>query len=123
MLRDAFVPFVTRPLRETDLAFNVLATSVVGSIAQHVLSGGGDVLASAARVAQAQAGEAAPASGPARPPRPARLPPSLRDLQGAFNVPAPLLEGSKTEGVQAAGVPAPAARRAGTAERARTRRG
>jgi mono/diheme cytochrome c family protein len=108
-LQGAFIPFVTRPLQETDLAFNILATSVVGSIAQHVLSGGGDVLAAAAQVAQAQAGQESPASGPARPPSPTRLPPSLRDLQGAFNAPAPLLEGLKMEGVQPPGVPAPAA--------------
>jgi mono/diheme cytochrome c family protein len=113
VLQGAFIPFITQPLQETDLAFNILGTSVIGSITQHALSGGGNVLTAAAQVAQVQGGQEAPASGLARPPSPTRLPPSLRDLQGAFNTPAPLLEQLKTEGIQAPGVPAPSAAAAG----------
>ena len=49
-------------LQEADLAFEILTTSVVGSIVPHVLSGG--------------RGRSAGLT---------RLPPALQDLQGAFN--------------------------------------
>ena len=108
-LEGAFIPFVTQPLQETDRAFNILSTSVIGSIAQHILSGGGNVLTAAPPVAQQTA--QAPASGPAdlavRPPAPARLPPSLRDLQGAFNAPVPPQQDLSTERLLTLGVPAP----------------
>jgi mono/diheme cytochrome c family protein len=111
VLQGAFIPFITRPLQETDLAFNILATSVLGSIAQHVLTNGGDLLAAAAQVAPSPT-EQTPASmqpGPLDQSSPRRLPPSLRDLQGAFNAPVPELEVSKMESIPAPGVPAPTA--------------
>jgi hypothetical protein len=84
VLQGAFIPFVTDPLNETDLVFNILATSVIGSIAEHTLEGGG--LTANARVAAAPMSPslaASPASLGLR-----GLPPSLKDLAGAFNAPA-----------------------------------
>lgn len=87
-LQGAFIPFVTNPLKEEDLAISVLATSVVGSIGEQVLRGGGSsrptLLASAS-------GSAAPAATPsgAASPNLIRLPVPLRDLEGAFHSPAP----------------------------------
>jgi mono/diheme cytochrome c family protein len=85
-LQGAFVPLLTQPLAETDLAINVLATSVVGSIAEHVLNfgvGRPEVMA-----------DAAAASPLAFPPSKlnGRLPPELRGLQGAFRIPGQALE-------------------------------
>jgi hypothetical protein len=82
-LQGAFIPFVTaKPLNQTDLAINVLKTSVVGSIAEHVLNTGGG----ANQAAEAVATAAAPMAL-----RPAkligRLPLALRDLQGSFHLP------------------------------------
>jgi hypothetical protein len=91
VLQGAFIPFVTTPLKQTDLAFNILATSVIGSIAQHLLSGGG---LRVGPVAQADRQLTLP-----------QLPPSLRDLQGAFNLPANLADVLKTENPP--GIPAP----------------
>ena len=74
-------------VKPTDQAFNVLATSVVGSIAEHVLRLGGTPRASALiasiRGPQIQAAPGAPRVSLAR------LPPALRDLEGAFHQPAP----------------------------------
>jgi hypothetical protein len=84
VLEGAFIPFVTEPLQETDKAINILATSVLGSIAQHYLVGAG-APAAAGRIAQRASRLGAPSS----PPRPARLPPALRDLEGAFDVRKP----------------------------------
>ncbi len=109
-LQGAFIPFVTKPLQETDLAFNILATSVIGSIAQHTLTGGGDVMAAAP-----QAAPAPTASGRAGAPDalgPTRLPPALRDLQGAFNAPVPVpenLESQKADSLRTLGLPTPRA--------------
>jgi hypothetical protein len=91
-LQGAFIPFVTQPLGETDLAFNILANSVLGSIIEHTLSGDG-IAATAAppgtqpAPAQAIAGAAAPRSLGGAP-----LPPALRDLQGAFKEPAGVVQ-------------------------------
>jgi hypothetical protein len=41
VLKGAFIPFITNPLEANDLAFNVLATSVIGSISEHLLNAGG----------------------------------------------------------------------------------
>ena len=40
VLKGAFIPFVTQPLGDNDQAFNILATSVIGSIAEQALRGG-----------------------------------------------------------------------------------
>src|SRR5215470_16892395 len=83
-LQSAFIPFVTKPLKDTDLAFNVLATSVLGSIAEHALRGIGfppeSVLV---------ADDPNEAATNKTPPNLPRLPPSLQDLLGAFNPPVP----------------------------------
>lgn len=84
VLQGAFIPFVTDPLNETDLVFNILATSVIGSIAEHALEGGG--LTANARVAAAPLSPSLTASPVSLGLRP--LPPSLKDLAGAFNAPA-----------------------------------
>ena len=87
-LQGAFIPFVNNPLKEDDLAINVLATSVVGSIGEQVLRGGG-----APRTAAflASPGSAAPAATPGATPdlNLVRLPIPLRDLEGAFHLPEP----------------------------------
>ncbi len=90
-LQGAFIPLLTKPLGETDLAFNILATSVIGSIAEHQLNiGGGPAAAAAADVAAALPKAFPPSqlSG--------RLPPALRDLQGAFNLPGDVATGLPT---------------------------
>lgn len=74
-LQGAEIPFVTSPLKETDLAINILSTSVVGSIIQNYVP-------LAATTQEAQAKQL----------KKFRLPPSLQDLKGAFRparVPAP----------------------------------
>ena len=89
VLKGAFIPFITQPLGQTDFAFSILATSVVGTIVEHVLTGGG-IPQAKAQAAQPQTGTGgvAPRSmGFAR-----RLPPALKDLQGAFNPPATVLD-------------------------------
>jgi hypothetical protein len=85
VLQGAFIPLVTDPLKETDLVFNILATSVIGSIAEHTIESGS--LTANARVAAApQIAPAANASAASLGVR--TLPPSLKDLPGAFNPPA-----------------------------------
>lgn len=96
VLQGAFIPFITQPLGETDKAFNILATSVLGSIVEHVLTGGG-AHAAAAQIAQRQL-----APGTAVPRAMTRLPPSMKDLQGAFNAPATVLQQLNTPGPNAA---------------------
>jgi hypothetical protein len=106
VLEGAFIPFVTeQPLKKKDFAFNILKTSVAGSIAEHVLTGGGVSFAAAA-VAPAQSD---PGTAGAAAPPPLRLPPSLRELEGAFNAPAPLVEGVTVDGAKIQSAPALAA--------------
>jgi hypothetical protein len=81
VLKGTFIPFATDPLKPTDSAFNVLATSVLGSIAEHALSGGGMTMAANPAVTQT-AGTLTPRQ------LPGRLPPSLRELEGAFQPPS-----------------------------------
>ena len=50
VLNGAYIPFATAPLKETDQILDILATSVIGSIAEHLLAGG---VSSNARVATA----------------------------------------------------------------------
>ena len=84
-LQGAFIPFVTSPLKETDLAFNILATSVIGAIAEHTLIGSGTTLSG---MVAAQVDNRAPITPRGPQLEIPRLPPALRDLQGAFNAPA-----------------------------------
>jgi hypothetical protein len=105
VLEGAFIPFITSPLEANDLAFNVLATSVIGSIAQHVLSGGG---LSAANT-RSMVGPVARSQTQRTLVPQLRLPPSLRDLQGAFKAPPNLAEVLKKEGAQIQGIPLPGA--------------
>ena len=86
VLEGAFIPFATKPLGQTDLAFNILATSVIGSIAEQTLRGGASpnpaaVVATGIN-SQIENAEHAPRL------RLTKLPPALRDLQGAFHSPA-----------------------------------
>jgi hypothetical protein len=87
VLQGAFIPFATKPLKENDLAFNILATSVIGSIAEHVLRGGG-VPTAAALVATGPDAQIQLAPNAPRL-KLERLPPALRDLQGAFRAAIP----------------------------------
>jgi len=83
VLKGAFIPFATKPLKETDLAFNILATSVIGTIAQHVVSfssGSSSPMLGTAVEPGAAAGTSAPIDA-------SQLPPVLQDLPGAFQVP------------------------------------
>uniref|UniRef100_Q07I53 Cytochrome c domain-containing protein n=1 Tax=Rhodopseudomonas palustris (strain BisA53) TaxID=316055 RepID=Q07I53_RHOP5 len=85
VLEGAFIPFVTSPLGPTDLAFNILATSVIGSIAEQFLSSG-TTRQSSALVASAQAPLAGTKATSGTPQQQLRqLPPELRDLRGAFH--------------------------------------
>ncbi|WP_038966960.1 di-heme-cytochrome C peroxidase [Bradyrhizobium diazoefficiens] len=82
VLNGVYIPLATSPLQEEDLALNILATSVIGSIAEHILTGGG--ASTNARVA------AFPESGSPRSTDlsgVAQLPPTLQDLPLAFNTP------------------------------------
>jgi mono/diheme cytochrome c family protein len=110
VLEGAFIPFVTSPLKDTDLAFNVLATSVLGTIAEHVVSGSGVPTASAMVATKTGA---QPSVSPARSrPKLTRLPPALRDLQGAFNGPTAPPSELQDFHVQGFQVPTPAPRAA-----------
>ena len=87
VLKGAFIPFATQPLGDKDQAFNILATSVIGSIAEQALRGGGAPNAAAVvatgvdtQIQNAPASLALSLK---------RLPPALRDLQGAFHPPTP----------------------------------
>lgn len=71
VLQGAEIPFVTSPLKETDLAISVLSTSVLGSIIQNYIP-----FAATAQEAQA------------RQLKEFRLPPALQDLKGAFHLPS-----------------------------------
>jgi mono/diheme cytochrome c family protein len=85
VLKGAFIPFATKPLGQTDQAFNILATSVIGSIAEQALRGGASpnpaaVVATGIN-SQIQNAQNAPHL------QLSKLPPALRDLQGAFHAP------------------------------------
>jgi mono/diheme cytochrome c family protein len=83
VLQGAVIPVLTKPLGATDTAFNTLTTSVIGSITDHYLSGGGGAVA----IQQApNQFEFAPhqLSG--------SLPPALRELQSAFRPPGTAAE-------------------------------
>ncbi|MDE2364457.1 MAG: hypothetical protein KGM42_17410 [Hyphomicrobiales bacterium] len=78
-LRGAFIPLATDPLQPTDLDINILATSVIGSIAQHVLVG--QPTADTNLVASVKLNKP---QGALKIQTPAPLPPELQDLTGAF---------------------------------------
>jgi hypothetical protein len=116
VLEGAFIPIVTEPLEETDLAINVLRLSVLGSIIEHYATGRG-IPAAAARIAESdedkrqaildkvraargelgavrqrldevrQRLESRLRDRQARRQPPQPLPPELRDLEGAFRIP------------------------------------
>ena len=83
VLKGAYIPFATKPLKETDLAFNILATSVIGTIAEHVVS----FSAASSRPVPGAAVEPGMAATATEPVDPSRLPSVLQDLPGAFQVP------------------------------------
>jgi mono/diheme cytochrome c family protein len=82
VLQGAFIPFATQPLKATDQAFNILATSVIGSIAENTLRGGASPSGAAlvATGVDTQIQNAPPLTL-------SRLPLQLRDLQSAFHPP------------------------------------
>ncbi|MCG6207098.1 hypothetical protein LPW26_20835 [Rhodopseudomonas sp. HC1] len=115
VLQGAFIPGVTTPLKETDLAFNMLATSVIGSILEQGLSSIGTA-ATTAPVATAQPplsdralAERRTAQGfqPGAP-QLQQLSPQFRDLRGAFRgatpQPPPQLDNFSVQGLR---IPAP----------------
>ncbi|OPH82686.1 di-heme-cytochrome C peroxidase [Nitrobacter vulgaris] len=83
VLKGAYIPFATKPLKETDLAFNILSTSVIGTIGEHVLS------FSKGTSPRALGVSAKPevAQGASEPVDATRLPTVLQDLPGAFRFP------------------------------------
>jgi hypothetical protein len=82
VLQNAFIPFATKPLRKNDLAFNVLVTSIIGSIAEQIL---GSSATPTATALGADVQINIPLDMPQL--KLVRLPPALRDLEGAFRVP------------------------------------
>jgi hypothetical protein len=102
-LRGAYIPFLTSPLGESDKTLNILKTSVLGSIVEHVLNSGGLTPFGEPAAAAVAANMAATANQPAFAPAhlTGRLPPALRDLAGAFNPPgsAPVSGGVQGEGL------------------------
>jgi hypothetical protein len=110
-LKGAFIPFATKPLKDTDTAFNVLATSVIGSIAEQALKNGVATTESAlvATVSSTLAAVEADIlkivepSAPA--PKATRLSPALRDLEGAFRAPTPPSSAQQNFTVQGKTVP------------------
>jgi hypothetical protein len=83
VLQGAYIPFATKPLKETDLAFNILATSVIGTIAEHVVS----FSTGSSRRALGAAIKPGAAASESEPVDANRLPPVLQDLPGAFKLP------------------------------------
>jgi hypothetical protein len=83
VLKGAYIPFATKPLKETDLAFNILSTSVIGTIGEHVLS------FSKGTSPRALGVSAKPevTQGASEPVDATRLPTVLQDLPGAFRFP------------------------------------
>jgi hypothetical protein len=110
VLQGAFIPFVTNPLKETDLAFNILANSVIGSIAEQTARGGASPVTSAL-VATAPGAQISIAPGSIDL-KLTRLPPALKDLPGAFHVPTlptPNLPNLSIQGIAIPGLTIPAA--------------
>jgi hypothetical protein len=84
VLKGAYIPFATKPLKETDLAFNILATSVIGTIGEHVVSSFSASSSERRLSATVKPGAAPSASEPVDA---NRLPSILQDLPGAFQLP------------------------------------
>jgi mono/diheme cytochrome c family protein len=84
VLKGAYIPFATKPLKETDLAFNILATSVIGTIGEHVVSSFAASSSERRLSATVKPGAAVSASEPVDA---NRLPSVLQDLPGAFKFP------------------------------------
>jgi hypothetical protein len=81
VLQGAEIPFITKPLQPTDHAINILALSVIGAIVQNYVP-----LAAGAPPSSAAVGADQQQQQP-RQPSSFRLPPALRDLEGAYHVP------------------------------------
>ncbi|GJE43562.1 di-heme-cytochrome C peroxidase [Methylobacterium soli] len=109
-LKGAFIPLVTKPLKETDLIFNILANSVVGTITAYTLTGGDIFFAAPAGTPGGP--RDAKGSTVASAPPPQLLPPALRELQGAFNRPSSIAAAGERSSMEApspraAGAPPP----------------
>ncbi|MEH6951153.1 di-heme-cytochrome C peroxidase [Nitrobacter sp. NHB1] len=83
VLKGAYIPFATKPLKETDLAFNILSTSVIGTIGEHVVS----FATSSSHRTFGKAIEPGAAASTSEPVDANRLPSVLQDLPGAFRFP------------------------------------
>jgi mono/diheme cytochrome c family protein len=94
VLAGAFVPAVTTPLKEEDFIVSMMFTSVVGSIAQHLLTGGflgdtGSSFGGGFGSAPSTSHEPAPVPNVLPP-----LPPALQELAKAYNAPNSVLAGA-----------------------------
>ncbi|ABE63487.1 conserved hypothetical protein [Nitrobacter hamburgensis X14] len=83
VLKGAYIPFATKPLKETDLAFNILSTSVIGTIGEHVVS----FATSSSHRTFGKAIEPGAAPSASESVDATRLPSVLQDLPGAFRFP------------------------------------
>ena len=127
VLRNAFIPVVTSPLGEVDTAFNTLTLSVLGSIAEHTLTGGLLQASSASTAADAStaAGGSTPANGRARyadapqaaaaEPKQAQLPPQLKGLSEIYIQPQTMSQPGGPQAAPATAAPAGAATAAAAA--------
>lgn len=83
VLQGTFIPRANKPLKAEDQAFNILATSVIGSIAEQVLRSGaapsGSALVATALDAHVQSTQDALDLSMTR------LPPALRDLESIYH--------------------------------------
>jgi hypothetical protein len=84
VLKGAYIPFATKPLKEVDLAFNILATSVIGTIAEHVVS----FSTGSSRPVIGTAVEPGVAATATESVDASQLPSVLQDLPGAFQIPS-----------------------------------
>lgn len=93
VLEGAKIPFLAEPLKPVDTAFNVLGTSVIGSILQHYVP----VLLKAddaqAQKKVGQLGAQAEASS--------AFPPETASLKGAFRAPAAVVKGAPSYAYEA----------------------
>jgi mono/diheme cytochrome c family protein len=100
-LQGAFVPPITNPLGASDSALLVLKTSVLGSIAEHALNfglGGNEIVGDAAAGAPTLTFTPFQVN--------VRLPPQLRELQGAFKIPGEVAPAAAGGAAAAAECPA-----------------
>ena len=102
-LEGACVPVLTKPLKEIDTAFNMLATSVLGSILESL---GGSLAVPVVCVNGTLPARNVLSAGSALLPiTPPALPPELQDLQKAFRLPAPIAPNAVIEALSTSSGP------------------